>query len=327
MELKRKETPIVSVIIPVYNVECYVERCVQSVCSQTVENIQIILVDDCSEDKSAKRCEELMKKDSRIGFYQQERNKGVSAARNRGILAAKGKYILFVDADDQIDNDMIETLLFIMEDGQQVDLAICGYYIDNRPQLNKCSIRKKMSRLEAAKEIAGFKGSLVKGYAVNKLFKREMILENKVWFDENTFICEDLLFCLQYVSCSQVISYDPIPKYHYITNEGSAMHGRVNVKRMSVLETYSKILKAGHQYEDVILDELLRVSYWNHYVSLLKDIVRTPGRKQIEFGDRIYPNIKHIIKPFLKSKFTTLKRKILISGLLVVYPIWRILPG
>lgn len=324
--MEYKETmPLVSVIIPVYNAAAYVENCVQSVCRQTVENLQIILVDDCSLDYSAECCKGLAQKDSRIEFYQQEKNKGVSAARNKGLLFAAGTYILFVDADDLIDEDMIENLLGMMDE-DQVDLAVCGYYIDNSPQLNKNCIRKEMTRLDAARETAGFNGSLMKGYSVNKLFKRERIFENQLWFDEETYICEDLLFCMQYIWHSRMIVYDPVPKYHYITHSASAMHGVVNARRMSVLETFQKIITVGKWYEDPILEELLQISYWNHYVSILKDVVRDFKGRKLKYGDRVYPYVKHIALPFLKSRFVTIKRKVLISGLLCLYPVWRILP-
>lgn len=321
------EKPLISIIVPVYNSEKYVETSVSSICDQTIQNIQIILVDDGSTDQSVTQCQKLAETDKRIEVYGQTENRGVSAARNKGLSYARGEYILFVDADDKIDKDMIELLLSPMEEDSEIDLSVCGYYIDDMPQISKREKKATtMGRLEAAKEATGWNGSLVKGYAVNKLFRRKKIEECGLRFDEDTHICEDLLFCQQYILNSRKVIYNPQPKYHYITRAGSAMHSKVTEKRMTVLETYPKILECGYQYGDAELNELLEIGYWNHYVSILKDVVKNPSREQKAYGDQIFPYIRERTGDFLKSRHTTFKRKVLIVGLRTVYPIWRLLP-
>ena len=323
---EQKTDPIVSVIIPVYNTETYVARAVKSVCNQTIKAIQIILVDDASSDGSLKVCKKLASEDDRIEVYQHEKNRGVSAARNTGLLHAKGKYIAFVDGDDYVDRDMLELLLELMGD-VVTDLAACGYYINDIPKMGKVKNRKKMYSLECAKEIEGYKGSLVKGYVCNKLFKKELVDLYQLRFNEQVHICEDALFCQQYVKHCRTINYDPAAKYHYVRRKGSAMCGGVTEKRMSVLETYPIIMEIGRDYKDKELNKILWVSYFNHYISILKDVVKYPSEKQKEYGDRVFPYIKKNLSLVLTSKHMTFKRKILTVGLRIGYPFWKVFVG
>ena len=286
--MRECEGPIVSVIMPVYNSEKYLAEAVNSVCRQTVHNIQIILIDDFSEDRSFECCKKLALKDQRVEVHRHDKNRGVSATRNSGLSYATGKYILFMDSDDKIDDNMLELLISLIEENPH--------------------------------------GSLMKGYVVNKLFKRDVIVRENLKFDENIYICEDLLFCQQYIWNCRYIYYTPEPKYHYITRAGSAMHGRVTENRMSVLNTFSAVIQMGRKYDDTELDSLLNASYWNHYVSILKDVVKHPSMEQKKYGDIVFPYIKMIVFKFLRSKHVTFKRKVLIILLRIGYPFWRALP-
>ena len=124
----------ISVIVPIYNSEDYIDRCVRSIVEQSYKNIEIILVDDGSTDNSSMMCDEWAKNDKRVKVIHKE-NGGVSSARNEGLKIAKGDYISFVDSDDYIDKKMIEKMLNQMEKGN-TDLVICNYepnhdFVDN----------------------------------------------------------------------------------------------------------------------------------------------------------------------------------------------------
>ena len=116
---------LVSVIVPVYNVELYLKFCVESIIMQTYENLEIILVDDGSKDGSPHICDAFLNKDKRVRVIHQQ-NQGLSAARNAGIEVARGKYFTFVDSDDYIRKDMIERLVNLVE-RKKVDIACCEY--------------------------------------------------------------------------------------------------------------------------------------------------------------------------------------------------------
>ena len=118
----------VTVIVPVYNVEKFIDKCVQSVIDQTMTDIEVILVDDGSTDNSLARCREWTNKDSRVKVYHQE-NQGVSVARNLGIEKSAGKYIAFIDSDDWIEPNYLE-VLYVMAKAKDADISICGFYFD-----------------------------------------------------------------------------------------------------------------------------------------------------------------------------------------------------
>ena len=122
---------LITVIIPIYNAEKWIERCVDSVLRQKYKNLEILLINDSSTDNSKEICKKMQYKDDRVKLICQKENKGVSAARNRGIELAKGDYIAFVDADDYIDNDMYCSLYENMKK-ENVDLSICSVLMEKQ---------------------------------------------------------------------------------------------------------------------------------------------------------------------------------------------------
>ncbi|MBP5512324.1 glycosyltransferase family 2 protein [Candidatus Saccharibacteria bacterium] len=122
-----KESDLISVIVPIYNVKKYLRRCVKGILAQTYKNLEIILIDDGSTDGSAKLCDELFKQDRRVVVFHKE-NGGISSARNYGVRAANGKYICFVDPDDTVDEDYVETLHDTIVK-YKVKLAICSHRV------------------------------------------------------------------------------------------------------------------------------------------------------------------------------------------------------
>ncbi len=118
----------ISIVVPIYNAEKYLDRCIQSILNQSYKDLEIILIDDGSTDSSNKICNNYQKRDNRIKFISQK-NEGVSAARNRGISEATGEFIGFVDSDDYIQPNMYETLYGLINK-YNCDISICGYFIE-----------------------------------------------------------------------------------------------------------------------------------------------------------------------------------------------------
>ena len=169
---------LISIIIPVYKVEKYLEKCIESVLKQTYTNLQIILVDDGSPDNCGKICDEYDKKDSRIEVIHKA-NGGLSDARNVGISKAKGRYIGFVDSDDYIKEDMYEILLNLIKK-YDADVSICNLYdvIDGNECIrNKENGIREYSRLDILKEVLLDKN--IQSYAWNKLYEKELFDEIK----------------------------------------------------------------------------------------------------------------------------------------------------
>ncbi len=174
-------TPLISVIIPVYNVEKYLRRCLDSVIAQTYQNLEIICVDDGSVDESGKICDQYAVRDARIKVIHQE-NQGVSAARNRGLDAAEGEYIAFVDSDDYILEDMYKKMLDKLLN-YNVDLCVCQWqyeFSDGRQVVKRKNIDPTIYGRKTSLEFARFlyRSNYENGVVVaawNKLYRRALL--------------------------------------------------------------------------------------------------------------------------------------------------------
>lgn len=190
-------TPLISVIIPVYNVEKYLHRCLDSVIAQTYQNLEIICVDDGSIDDSGKICDQYAVRDARIKVIHQE-NQELSAARNRGLDAAEGEYIAFVDSDDYILEGMYKKMLDKLLD-YSVDLCVCQWqyeFSDGRQVVKKKNIDPTIYGCKTSLEFARFlyRGNYENGVVVaawNKLYRRALL--DKIRFEGR--IHEDEAFC------------------------------------------------------------------------------------------------------------------------------------
>ena len=210
----------ISVVIPAYNVEKYLDKCVQSVVEQTYKNLEIIIVNDGSTDSTESICEEWTNKDDRI-IYINQTNKGLSGARNSGIDIATGKYIVFIDSDDWVSNDMVEKLYsnVIL---YNANIAICNrwYYFEKngnqklRFQNNHSIV--EMSTSEALKKLMCFSDFDMSAWC--KLY--DIKLFKDIRFPEGKY-CEDYYIMYKLFSLSDKIVYNSEPLYYYLQREGS----------------------------------------------------------------------------------------------------------
>lgn len=219
--------PIVSVIIPVYCAEKFIDRCVKSILNQTEWNFELWLIDDGSTDRSGVLCDEWARKDNRIHVIH-KKNAGVSAARNDGIRCATGKYIAFVDADDYIEPDMIEQLLRVATvDNSQI--TICGYYLDKSdscvPVMPCCEVGR-YSGQTVRTIFASFFRSDYTGLASmwNKLYVKSFLVEHGLLVNEKLSRAEDFWFNFEAIQCAQCVSVVHTPLYYYVQNVDSVMH-------------------------------------------------------------------------------------------------------
>jgi len=237
--------PKVSVIIPVYNVEAYLEECLDSVTEQTLKDIEIILVNDGSIDRSTEIIQDFAQKDERIILCSRE-NKGVSIARNTGIRHAKGEYILFVDSDDKIDKIALQ-ILYQNAIASNADLVLgnASYWHPdgniepafNRKELNNCFGLSGEICFEKLMEKLAFP-PLVYLFFV----KRELIIDNDLFFKRN-IIHEDELWCVKTMLSSKRVSLIDLNYYLYRQREGSIMKSNNNLFRIESLLTVSNELK------------------------------------------------------------------------------------
>ena len=230
------DCPLVSIIVPIYNAAQYLDQCITSIIEQTYKNLEIILVDDGSIDKSAEICQKFVTKDLRVKYLFQP-NKGVARARKNGTKHAAGEYVGFVDADDYIEPDMYKQLVDCC---QNYDLVISQWYREDL-EGTRCAFDKIAQGAYTTQEdmkfvlehlvnvsSAGGKVSLQSGftgYMWGKLFRKELaqlVFEN---INENLSIGEDCDFTYRYfLKCQSVLVTD-ICGYHYRIHQSSAVHG------------------------------------------------------------------------------------------------------
>lgn len=216
--------PLISVIVPVYNVAEYLSECIESILKQTYSNLEIILIDDGSIDGSGQICDEYMKKDKRICVIHKN-NGGVSSARNTGLEQFKGDYITFVDADDSIEPHYCEVLLDVIEKFN-ADMSCCSLSgIDGVKKfpIGYQSLNTKEQKIVNLKEDSF---NFFQWYSINgpfcKLIKKDLIGELR--FDESLCVGEDLVFYINLLKKSNKCVATAQTLYNYRIREGSAMH-------------------------------------------------------------------------------------------------------
>ena len=232
----------VSIIVPVYNVENYLERCVNSIINQTYKNLEIILINDGSSDNSPKICDKFAEQDKRVKVVHKE-NGGVSSARNKGLDIATGDYVEFVDSDDYIEPNCVETLVNKIQDN---DLVICGYNLKNNKNTMMAFEEESVLdfRINQKQFFKAFKQFMINS-PCNKLYKKELITTE---FDVNYSLGEDTLFNLQYLKkCSNVaLIKEVLYNYNYL-NENSLVHTKVNTLK-DFKNYWNEIFKFSEDY-------------------------------------------------------------------------------
>jgi len=215
----------VSVIIPIYNAEKYLERCIDSVINQSYKNIEIILINDGSTDNSLQICKKY--KDKRIKLINQK-NGGVSCARNSGLEVATGDYITFVDCDDWLEQDAIKEMVrFINE--QKTDIARFDYQIDGVSQNNSKKLNRVYKNDEINKFIEGLISGDIPGYLWLLLIKKDVI--KNVAFKIGLPLAEDLIFILEMLKNVKSIAISDKVTYNYFLTVDSASRGIKHYRR------------------------------------------------------------------------------------------------
>lgn len=224
---------LISVIVPVYNVDNYLRKCIDSLIVQTLKDIEIILVNDGSTDESIDICEEYKLKDNRIKVIHKE-NGGLSDARNKGIDIAKGKYISFVDSDDWINPQMLEKL-YILASKYEADIVQGDYIKAYDEDIIVNNISENIIKYNAEQILDElYSGNYTKNIVVwNKIYKRELF--NDIRFPKGK-LHEDEFTTYKILHKANLIIDSNIPIYYYRQREGSIMNSDFNIKRLDLLE-------------------------------------------------------------------------------------------
>lgn len=263
---------IISVVIPVYNVENYVSKCIESVIKQTYKDLEIIIVNDGSTDRSGSICDFYSRLDKRIVIIHQE-NKGLSAARNKGIESATGEYIGFVDSDDWIQEDMYE-FLYKNIINYNADISICGcrhvysvdHNIDDASTVKKDDIKTIEGKDIISNYIINYKKGLIKNIVWDKLYKRNLF--DKILFPEGK-IYEDHFVSYKLLDKARKVVISNNPKYNYFIRGDSLSHRPPSKHIFDLFDAHveryefvkAKYCSLEREYRRILLCEVINILY------------------------------------------------------------------
>jgi len=249
--------PLISIIIPVYNCENYLRNAVTSVINQSYKNMEIILIDDCSKDRSYIVAQELKANDNRIVILKTQSNSGASVARNLGLNYCHGDYIAFVDSDDYAHPEFLSQLYKSLSEND-ADISMCGFYKTFKPSVNTYSPLTNASGFtrtgkECALHLVDSSDSILYNVLWNKLYKKD--LWNEIRFPAG-MASEDFHVCYKVYSMARRVSYVRERLYYYYQNTKSVMHTCSNISKYNdkTLDEYQTFIM--DTYDDATINKL-----------------------------------------------------------------------
>ena len=293
---------MISIIVPIYNAEKTIDRCISSILSQTYKDIELILINDGSSDNTYSICEYYAQKDSRVIFVNKP-NSGVSNSRNVGLDIAQGEYVLFIDADDYIDETYIVSFF---DNSLTFDMCIQGYIVESRlGSTERAFVSNNLSMYEI---IAYTENNNMLNSPWAKLFKRSIIEKFHLKFDENISYGEDHLFVLSFLQYVKCISLSLSCGYHYIDDNV----GSLSNKSIHPLKLTAYTEKCLEYYINMCNNSNSILIYRRCYINIAKTILEC---MYIDNAFVIYDEIqkrlsKKLIFPFLGLN---LKQKVVLG--------------
>lgn len=298
-----KATPLISIIVPIYNVEKYIRLSLESIVSQSFCDYEVILVDDGSPDNCPQICDEYVEKDSRFRVVHQT-NKGLSGARNAGMKIARGRFVTFCDPDDKYQPDALEVYSsYITSYNIPRTLYCAGYnligaYGDKEHLLPSmmCSVDEGLIKMEE---------NNLCGYTWNKLYERRIIVDNNLSFNENYSAHEDKLFLVQYLKYIDNICLIPDAVYNYYIRVDSLSQNYNNIlQRVNALEDALRISQYLRNNAEVNAWEIRWCGAWLKIY--LKKVFSLSGFRYYSFKERAIV-LYHFIKVCSKYLLVLLK--------------------
>lgn len=277
--------PIVSVIVPVYNAEKTIRRCVDSVLAQKNSRFELILADDGSQDGSGAICDAYAAADSRVRVIHKP-NTGVSATRNQAMDEAKGTYLQFLDSDDWLAPDATRLLVEAAE-AHRCDMVIADFYrvvgerFSRKGDIDESAV---LTREEYAAYMMENPADFYYGVLWNKLFRREIVEKYGLRMDPSVSWCEDFMFNLEYIRHAKVFCAIQIPLYYYVKTKGSLASQGMNFSRTvkmkrDVFDCYNNFYKNIFSEEDY---EKIRFQVYRFLIDAAGDGTLSPRAKKLE---------------------------------------------
>lgn len=316
---------IISIIVPVYNVENYLERCVESILKQTYTNFELLLINDGSTDQSGELCDQLVSKNGNIKVFHLK-NAGVSNARNVGIQNSTGEWITFVDSDDFITNDYLETLISAVDGDDSIGFSIARLHHIKNGQITELPVfsgkEEKWSTEQTMREL--LTTSKTSFFPVAKLFRREIISD--FTFNTDYHLAEDALFLTEVLlktKCTSIFIDKPI--YYYDHRQGSATTS-VNTHVFDTIEVYKIIVSEVFQIFPQLKTELVNRECWS-YITVYDKIIFTDSTEYQDEKTQLRKWILSHTSQILSDPYFTSFRKIAILSLRISPWIYRQIVG
>lgn len=292
--------PVVSVIVPIYNAEKYLERCVDSIINQTYNNLEIILVDDGSKDKSGEICDRYAESDSRVRVIHKQ-NGGICSARNAGLRAAEGDFISFMDNDDRISERFVEYLLGLI-DKHDADIAIGGKYFEYESGKLRSDnwFEGEMVSNGPEEAICGM-FDMTYEYVWGRLIKKE--IAKQVYFDENLLLGEDIYTGYLQLKLADKVTLGTEENYYYYQRNDSESH---RISGLNKLDGYDETF--GLVSEDVTEHFPDCLAYFEGMKFVYYAVISLRADDTCKATDSLWPYIKHSRKRVLSGDIVTPKK-------------------
>lgn len=300
--------PKVSIIVPVYKVEKYLDRCIQSILNQIEKDWELLLIDDGSPDNSGIICERYASVDSRIIVYHKT-NSGVSSARNLGLDYAKGEWICFIDSDDYISEDFL-----MVDNDEQADVIQKSYAIVNANNKGRLMKIKEARVISNKEKLYNFYVNKRNNALWDKLIRRSVIQNKR--FNEKVTIGEDFLFFLSLLPSITVYKFSRVGIYYYVIRGESAManvHDKP-LKRLSIIwaniEHIKRLLREEHQQNlcrSIIYTTYIPIIFsYRQYLNAQEKAILKDYLKNLNKSDLLYTSTMNAIKLYFKKFFAYL---------------------
>ena len=318
----------VSIIVPIYNVVQYLEKCINSICNQTYKNIEIIMVDDCSTDGSRELAKELSKKDDRITFVQRSKNGGLSAARNTGMKIATGNWITFVDSDDWVREEYIRKMVEVGKKDQADIVMSSIYYYYKNGYYKEVSPFFNLTTQSSQKEKVAYS----KPYAVTKLFKSSFLKKENLDFPENVWRAAEQGLIIPLLTKTEKISILQEPLYFYYQREDSnSNNNKKGIDTSFYTKSVENVFRNSNSgfYEELEYRAIVDLMYGMVMIMIRSNKKRSDILEQIELFNQKYLNWRKnkYLKKLNKGKrvfiYFASKKQIRVLQILII--IWDML--
>lgn len=293
---------MISVIVPIYNVEKYLTKCLDSILASTYKDLEIILVDDGSTDNCSQICDEYLKKDRRIKVIHQQ-NGGLSDARNKGIDIARGDYISFIDSDDYIDKDLYSNVMDTFNSNDNIDIVVFGRYVEykNKTHIVVPDVNHPITGKEALIDLASFKGFDMAAW--DKVYKRDIIADLRYPFGKKN---EDYYLTYKLLDNSKMVMFIQKPFYHYVQRQNSISRNK-KISFDAVDGSLEEVEYVKKKYPNLL--NVALTNYFFSYVSIYNVVIKQNIKIEYNQKKAIKRNCQKLLKSVLKNEYLGINKK------------------